>query len=67
MNELPYKVEHLREYTGILTSKFSNGNFKMELKVEDNPVLKGRWTEKNVSSVELNFHYNLGPSSSIFP
>ena len=64
MNEHPYKVEHLREYTGILTSKFSNGNFKMELKVEDNPVLKGRWTEKNVSSVELNFHYNLGPSSS---
>ena len=64
MNEQPYKVEHLREYTGILTSVFSNGKFKMELKVEDNPVLKERWTEKNVSSIELIFHYNLGPSSS---
>ena len=64
MNEQLYKVEHLREYTGILTNKFSNGKFKMELKVEDNPVLKERWTEKNVSSIELNFHYNLGPSSS---
>ena len=63
MNELPYKVEHLRKYIGILTSKFSNGKFKMELKVEDNPVLKERWTEKNASSIELNFHYNLGPSS----
>ena len=63
MNEQPYKVEHLREYTGILTSQFSNGKFKMELKVEDNPVLKERWTEKNASSIELNFHYNLGPSS----
>ena len=66
MNELPYKVEHLRKYIGILTSKFSNGKFKMELKVEDNPVLKERWTEKNASSIELNFHYNLGPSSVFF-
>ena len=66
MNELPYKAEHLREYIGILTSKFSNGKFKMELKVEDNPVLKERWTEKNASSIELNFHYNLGPSSVFF-
>ena len=66
MNEHPYNVEHLREYTGILTSVFSNGTFKMELKVEDNPVLKERWTEKNASSVELNFHYNLGTSSSFF-
>ena len=64
MNEQPYKVEHLREYTGILTSPFSNGQFKMELKVEENPVLKERWTEKNASSIELTFHYNLGPSSS---
>ena len=66
MNEHPYKVEHLREYTGILTSKFRNGIFKMELKVEGNPVLKERWTEKNASSVVLNFHYNLGLSSSFF-
>ena len=66
MNELPYKVEHLRKYIGILTSKFSNGKIKMELKVEDNPVLKERWTEKNASSIELNFHYNLGPSSVFF-
>ena len=64
MNELPYKVEHLREYTGILTSTFSNGKFKMELKVEDNPVVKERWTEKNVSRIELEFYYNLGTSSS---
>ena len=64
MNEQPYKLEHLRAYTGILTSEFSNGKFKMELKVEDNSVLKERWTKKNVSSIELNFHYNLGPSSS---
>ena len=63
MNELPYKVEHLRKYTGILTSKFSDGRFKMDLKVDDNPFVKERWTEKNVSSIELNFHYNLGPSS----
>ena len=66
MNDQPYKLEHLQAYTGILTSEFSNGNFKMELKVEDNPVLKERWTKKNVSSIELNFHYNLGPSSSFF-
>lgn len=66
MNELPYKFEHLREYTGILTSKFSNGKFKMELKLEDNPVVKERWSEKNVSRIELEFHYNLGPSSSFF-
>ena len=64
MNEQPYKAEHLREYIGILTSTFSNGKFKMELKVEDNPVLKERWTKKKASSIELNFYYNLGPSSS---
>ena len=64
MNEHPYNVEHLREYTGILTSNFSNGTFKMELKVEDNPVLKERWTEKIESSVELNFHCDWNPSTS---
>ena len=67
MNELPYKVEHLREYTGILTRNFSNGKFKMELKLEDNPVVKERWTEKNKSSIELEFLYNMGLSTSFFP
>ena len=66
MNEHPYNVEHLREYTGILTSVFSNGTFKMELKVEDNPVLKERWTEKIESSIELNFHCDWNPSTSFF-
>ena len=47
MNEQRYKVEHLQDYTGILTNhNWRNGTFKMELKVEDNPVLKDRWTEK---------------------
>lgn len=59
MNEHPYKVEDLQEYTGILTSlEAQSGRFKMELKVEDNPVLKERWTDKNVSSIELEFRYN---------
>ena len=65
MNEHPYKVEHLREYTGILTSKFSNSRFKMELKVEDNPVLK-RSVEKIESSIELEFYYDWNPSTSFF-
>ena len=44
MNEQPYKVEHLQEYRGILTSHDAHREkFKMELKVEDNPVMK-RWT-----------------------
>ena len=67
MNEQPYKVEHLQEYKGILTSHDThNGRFKMELKVEDNPVLKERWTKKNVSSIELEFRYNGGPSTMFF-
>ena len=65
MNEHPYKVEYLREYTGILTSKFSNSRFKMELKVEDNPVLK-RSVEKIESSIELEFYYDWTPSTSFF-
>ena len=64
MNEERYKAEHLREYIGILTSTFSNGKFKMELKVEDNPVLKERWTEKNESTIELNFYYDWNSSTS---
>ena len=67
MNEESYKAEDLQEYTGILTSPDArNEKFKMELKVEDNPVLKERWTEKNVSSIELEFRYNGGPSAMFF-
>ena len=67
MNEQRYKVEHLQDYTGILTYyKWRNGTFKMELKVEDNPVLKERWTEKNESSIDLEFSYNLGTSTAFY-
>ena len=67
MNENPYDQKHLQEYTGILTSSDAhNEKFKMELKVEDNPVLKERWTEKNESSIELEFRYNGGPSTMFF-
>ena len=65
MNEQPYNAEHLREYTGILTSEFSGGRFKMELKVEDNPVLE-RSVEKIESSIELEFYYDWNPSTSFF-
>ena len=67
MNEQPYKAKDLQEYTGILTHHSQyNERFKMELKVEDNPVLKERWTEKNVSSIELEFRYNRGPSTMFY-
>ena len=67
MNEHPYDQKHLQGYKGILTSPNARkGNFKMELKVEDNPVLKERWTEKNESSIELEFYYNMGLSTSFF-
>ena len=67
MNEQPYDKEHLEKYTGILTSPDARSHtFKMELKAEDNPVLKERWTEKNVSSIELEFRYNGGPSTMFF-
>ena len=65
MNEQPYDKEDLAEYTGILTSEFSNSRFKMELKVEDNPVLK-RSVEKIESSIELEFYYDWDPSTSFF-
>ena len=66
MNELPYKVEHLEEYTGILTSDDARSEkFKMELKVEDNPVLE-RSVEKIEASIELEFHYNMGTSTLFF-
>ena len=65
MNEHPYKVEHLQDYTGILTSERSSGTFKMELKLEDNPVLE-RSVEKIESSIELEFKYNYGLSTLFF-
>ncbi len=66
MNERPYKEEHLQEYKGILISHdYHNGNFKMELKVEDNSVLD-KSVEKIESSVELEFYYNLGLSTLFF-
>ena len=63
MNEQPYDEKHLREYTGILTSEFSGQRFKMELKVEDSPVLE-RSVEKIESSIELEFYYDWNPSTS---
>ena len=53
MNEHPYKVEDLQEYTGILTSDDArNQRFKMELKAEDNPVME-RWTQKDKSTIGI--------------
>ena len=66
MNEQPYDKEHLEEYTGILTSPDARSHtFKMELKAEDNPVFE-RWTEKNETTIELEFRYNLVPSTMFF-
>ena len=66
MNEQPYDKEHLEEYTGILTSPDARSHtFKMELKAEDNPVFE-RWTEKNETTIELEFRHNLGPSTMFF-
>ena len=65
MNEQRYKAEDLENYTGILISQFSNGKFKMELKVEDNPVLE-RSVEKIESSIELEFRHNLGTSTLFY-
>ena len=65
MNEHPYKSEHLQDYTGILTHNDTRGSLKMELKVEDNPVLE-RSVEKIESSIELEFRYNLGTSTPFF-
>ena len=66
MNKQPYKEEHLQEYTGILTSPDARGEkFKMELKVEDNPVMD-RWIQKDKSTIELEFRYNGGPSTMFF-
>ena len=66
MNKQPYDKNHLQEYTGILTSDDTRGErFKMELKAEDNPVME-RWTQKGKSTIELEFRYNLGPSTMFF-
>ena len=66
MNEHPYDPKHLQEYTGILTSPDARGEeFKMELKAEDNPVME-RWTQKEKSTIEVEFRYNLGPSTMFF-
>ena len=65
MSEYRYKVEDLENYTGILISQFSNGKFKMELKVEDNPVLE-RSVEKIESSIELEFKHNMGTSTLFY-
>ena len=66
MSEERYKEEHLQEYTGILTGHNNhNGKFKMELKVEDNPVLE-RSIEKIESSIELEFYYNMGLSTLFY-
>ena len=56
MNERRYKYEHLRLYRGVLTSEVQNGNFKMELKIEDNPVLEK--SEKIEFSIELEFKFD---------
>lgn len=65
MSELPYKVKDLQDYTGILTQHVDSENFKMELKVEDNPVLR-RSVEEIDRSIELVFHHNLGTSTLFF-
>ena len=66
MNKQPYDKDHLQEYTGILISPDArNEKFKMEIKTEDNPVMK-RWTQKNKSTIELEFRYNGGPSTMFF-
>ena len=66
MSKHSLEQEHLQDYTGILTShNRNNGNFKMALKVEDNPVLKGS-IEKIESSIELEFCYNMGLSTLFF-
>ena len=66
MSKHSLEQEHLQDYTGILTShNRNNGNFKMALKVEDNPVLE-KSIEKIESSIELEFCYNMGLSTLFF-
>ena len=66
MSKHSLEQEHLQDYTGILTShNRNNGKFKMALKVEDNPVLKGS-SEKIEPNIELEFYYNMGLSTLFF-
>ncbi len=66
MSAYLFKQEHLRVYTGILTSHNKNGgNFKMALKVEDNPVLE-KSSENIESSIELEFYYDWRFSTLFF-
>ena len=66
MNEQRYKRDHLQDYRGILISQDRHsGRFRMELKVEDNPVLK-RSIEKIESTIELEFYHNYGYSTQFF-
>ena len=60
-----YNKEHLQYYTGILISEWSGGTFKMELKVEDNPVLE-RSVEEIDPSIELEFYLDTGLSILFF-
>ena len=60
-----YKAGHLQNYTGILTSHDTHSKFKMELKVEDNPVLE-RSIETIESSIELEFSYSMLFSTLFF-
>lgn len=64
MNEKRYDKKHLKPYQGVLTSEVQNGRFKMELKVEDNDVLKR--SEKIESSIELDFKYDYSFSPQFF-
>ena len=66
MNEQPYQLKHLREYTGILTSPDARGDtFTMEIKAEDNPIME-RWTQKNGDTIELDFRYDIENSTMFF-
>ena len=66
MNEHSYDSKHLQEYKGILTSPDArNDKFKMELKAEDNPIMERR-TQKEKSTIEVEFRYNRGPSTMFF-
>ena len=64
MNERRCKPEHLRLYRGVLTSGVQNDRFKMELKVEENPVLQR--SKEIEPSIELEFIYNYSYSLQFF-
>ena len=64
MNERRCKPEHLRPYQGVLSSEVQNGRFKMELKVEENPVLQR--SKEIEPSIELEFIYDYSYSLQFF-